>query len=135
MTPPADSSLLAGSFRLDFDSPACPTTTTPRELTTHPNLSFLLWYTLSDFDRFLTTLVDVMTDRWLSVEEVSQHLGVTKDTLYRWISRRGLPAYRVGRLWKLRLEEVDHWVANEAHSTERETTVHAASHDRHVEHA
>ena len=31
---------------------------------------------------------DVMTDRWLSVEEIAEYLGVSKDTVYAWISKR-----------------------------------------------
>jgi excisionase family DNA binding protein len=47
---------------------------------------------------------------WASVEAVSDHLGVTKDTIYRWIERRRLPAHKIGRLWKFKLSEVDAWV-------------------------
>jgi excisionase family DNA binding protein len=47
---------------------------------------------------------------WVSVDQVSQHLGVAKDTVYRWRERKGLPAHRVGRLWKFKLSEVDEWV-------------------------
>ena len=49
-------------------------------------------------------------ERWLSVEEIADHLGVTKDSIYRWIERRGLPAHRVGKLWKFMRSEVDAWV-------------------------
>ena len=35
-----------------------------------------------------------------SVDEVAKHLGVAKDSVYRWIDTKGLPAKRVGRLWK-----------------------------------
>jgi excisionase family DNA binding protein len=48
--------------------------------------------------------------RWRSVDEIASHLGVTRDTIYRWIEDRGLPAHRVGRFWKLQLGEVDAWV-------------------------
>jgi len=51
-----------------------------------------------------------MTEPWVSVEDVAKHLGVVKDSIYRWIERRGLPAKRVGRLWKFKLSEVDEWV-------------------------
>jgi len=44
------------------------------------------------------------------VDDVAKHLGVVKDSIYRWIERRGLPAQRVGRLWKCKLSEVDEWV-------------------------
>ena len=51
-----------------------------------------------------------MSQPWVSVEEVARHLGVAKDTVYRWIETKSLPAHRVGRLWKLQLDEVDEWV-------------------------
>jgi excisionase family DNA binding protein len=49
-------------------------------------------------------------DRWLSVEDICTYLGVSKDTIYKWIDKKGMPAHRVGRLWKFRKEEVDQWV-------------------------
>lgn len=51
-----------------------------------------------------------MDDRWLSVDEISDYLGISKDTVYTWISAKGMPAHRVGRLWKFKREEVDGWV-------------------------
>jgi len=50
-----------------------------------------------------------MTDRLLSVDEIATFLGVQRDTVYQWIKRHGLPARRVGRLWKFRQDEVDEW--------------------------
>ncbi len=47
---------------------------------------------------------------WVSVEEVAMHLGVAKDSVYRWIDAKGLPAHRIGKLWKFKLSEVDDWV-------------------------
>jgi excisionase family DNA binding protein len=52
----------------------------------------------------------IMTDRWLSVEEIGEHLGVSKDTVYAWIAKRNMPAHKVGRLWKFQKVEVDGWV-------------------------
>jgi len=49
-------------------------------------------------------------NRWLSAEEIAQHLGVSIDTIYRWIAGRGMPAHKVGRLWKFKTDEVDKWV-------------------------
>lgn len=51
-----------------------------------------------------------MTDRWLSVDEIADYLGVSKDTVYGWISKREMPAHKVGRLWKFKTTEVDEWV-------------------------
>ena len=36
--------------------------------------------------------------------------GVAKDSVYRWIETRGLPAHKIGRLWKFRLSEINGWV-------------------------
>lgn len=47
---------------------------------------------------------------WVSVEGVARHLGVAKDSVYRWIEARNLPAHKIGRLWKFKLSEVDEWV-------------------------
>ena len=48
--------------------------------------------------------------RWISVAEVAEHLGVARDTVYRWIDTKGMPAHRVGRFWKFQLSEIDAWV-------------------------
>jgi excisionase family DNA binding protein len=49
-------------------------------------------------------------ERWVGVEDVASHIGVNKDSVYRWIEKKGLPAHRVGRLFRFKLSEVDDWV-------------------------
>ena len=56
-----------------------------------------------------------MEDRWLSVDEVAAYIGVKRDTIYKWIERKQMPAKKVGRLWKFKKEQVDVWV-NEGHA-------------------
>lgn len=53
-------------------------------------------------------------DRWVSVEELAGYLGIKRDTVYKWITRRAMPAHKVGRLWKFRKEEIDAWVRSGA---------------------
>ena len=52
----------------------------------------------------------MVEDRWLSVDEIAGYLGVKRDTIYKWIDRKQMPAHKVGRLWKFRKDEVDLWV-------------------------
>jgi excisionase family DNA binding protein len=52
------------------------------------------------------------SERWLSVEEIADHLGVSKESIYRWLERQKIPAHRVGKLWKFKASEVDDWVKN-----------------------
>lgn len=47
---------------------------------------------------------------WLSVQEIAQHLTVSKETIYRWLDRKQIPAHRIGRLWRFKATEVDKWV-------------------------
>lgn len=49
-------------------------------------------------------------DRWLSVEEIAEHLGVSKDSVYAWITSKHMPAHRIGKKWGFRKIEVDDWV-------------------------
>lgn len=50
-----------------------------------------------------------MEDRWLSVDETGKYFGVSSDTVYRWIDKHAMPAHHMGRLWKLKKDQVDEW--------------------------
>ena len=63
-----------------------------------------------------------MDDRWLSVAEIATYLGIQKDTVYKWIARTGMPAHKVGRLWKFRRDEVDGWVRSGSAAPPMETS-------------
>lgn len=63
----------------------------------------------------------VESERWLSVDEIAHHLGVSKETVYRWLEKRKVPAHRIGKLWKFKPSEVDQWVVSgEAATLERQ---------------
>ncbi len=49
-------------------------------------------------------------ERWYSLEEISNHLGVSKDTIRAWIRKETIPFYKVGRQYKFKVSEVDAWV-------------------------
>lgn len=50
-----------------------------------------------------------MAERWCSVDEIAAHLGVVRETVYRWIKGKGLPTHRIGKFWKFKISEVDRW--------------------------
>ena len=50
---------------------------------------------------------------WVSLQDIAQHLGVSTDTVHRWIRSRSMPAHKVGRLWKFKAHEVDAWVRSD----------------------
>lgn len=48
--------------------------------------------------------------RWMSTKEASERLGVTLRTLYRFIDEGSLPAYKMGRVIRLKEDEVDAFI-------------------------
>ena len=51
-----------------------------------------------------------LDDRWLSIHDICTYLGVSNDTVYKWLNKHQMPAHRLGRLWKFKKNEVDEWV-------------------------
>jgi excisionase family DNA binding protein len=59
-----------------------------------------------------------VAEPWVSADAIAEHLGVTKDSVYAWIANKGMPAHRVGRLWKFQVTEVDAWVRRDSGDTQ-----------------
>lgn len=59
----------------------------------------------------------IFVDRWVSVEEIAAYLGVSKETIYRWVEKQKIPARRVGKFWKFKPSEIDEWIRSGAAST------------------
>ena len=49
-------------------------------------------------------------ESWVNVEQVAEHLGVQRHSIYRWIENKRFPSHKVGRLLRFKLSEVDNWV-------------------------
>lgn len=49
-------------------------------------------------------------EKWVTLKEVQSYIGVGRETILQWIAKRNMPAYKVGRLWKFKLSEVDDWI-------------------------
>jgi excisionase family DNA binding protein len=49
-------------------------------------------------------------DRWLSVIEIADYLGISKETVYRWLDIGRIPAHKIGKQWKFKVSEIDKWV-------------------------
>ena len=49
-----------------------------------------------------------MTDiEWLNTEEAAKRLGVTTRTLYRFMDQGRLPSYRFGRVFRLKMSDLE----------------------------
>jgi len=54
--------------------------------------------------------MDTNVERWYSMKEICEHLGVSRDTVLIWIEKKQMPAAKMGRLWKFKVSEVDNWL-------------------------
>ena len=52
----------------------------------------------------------LQVENWVTVKDVQAYLGVGRETILQWISKRNMPAYKVGGMWKFKLSEVDEWI-------------------------
>ena len=46
----------------------------------------------------------------MSLRQASNYLGVSADTMYRYVSEGLVPAFKLGNRWKLRKSVLDRWM-------------------------
>lgn len=54
-----------------------------------------------------------LDDNYISIDAAAEYLGIKTVTLRNWIkTKSGIPAHRVGKLWKFKCSELDAWIAS-----------------------
>ncbi len=56
----------------------------------------------------------------MNIRQASQYLGVSPDTLYKYVSEEKIPAFKLGNRWRFKKSKLDQWM-EEKSSTTRET--------------
>ena len=51
-----------------------------------------------------------MASPLLTTEQVARYLKVDKFTVYRLVSRKKIPAFRVGNQWRFKQEMIEAWL-------------------------
>lgn len=49
-------------------------------------------------------------ERLLTADEIAEHLGFTKGTVYQKVSRGEIPYVKLGRAVRFRLSEIEEWI-------------------------
>lgn len=52
-----------------------------------------------------------MEDRWFSMKEICEYLGVSHDTISRWIANYNMPSMKMGKCWKFKKDQIEDWLA------------------------
>ena len=52
----------------------------------------------------------MITEKWVNLEEVALHTGLSKDTIRNYIKRNVIPFYRIGKQYKFKISEIDIWI-------------------------
>ncbi len=47
---------------------------------------------------------------WMSTQAAARRLGITPRTLYRFVDEGTLPAYKMGRVFRLKQSDVDEYM-------------------------
>lgn len=54
---------------------------------------------------------DYISEKWIGLDEAASYLGIKPVTLRNWLKKdTGLPAHKIGKMWKFRCSELDEWV-------------------------
>ena len=52
----------------------------------------------------------IIEKRYLGMAECSEYIGITKGTLYSWVSHKRIPYIKIGKLVKFDLKEIEPWI-------------------------
>ena len=61
------------------------------------------------------------SERWVSMEEICNHLGASRDTVKKMVKTQNMPAYKFDRKWKFKISEVDEWMHSQNCITNEES--------------
>lgn len=53
---------------------------------------------------------DANIEPWKSMPDLLKYLDMSRESVLEAISKRGMPAHKVGRVWKFKFSEVDEWI-------------------------
>lgn len=52
----------------------------------------------------------VFENHWLSVEEIARYLGISSDSVYKWIDKHGMPANQIGHISRFKRDKIGNWL-------------------------
>ena len=68
----------------------------------------------------------------MNIRQASQYLGVSPDTLYKYVGVNKIPAFKLGNRWRFKKSKLDEWMEEQSGEAEgqskRKLKAKAAAH-------
>ena len=61
----------------------------------------------------------------MNIRQASQYLGVSPDTLYKYVGEQKIPAFKLGNRWRFKKSRLDQWMeekSTDEHERSQEET-------------
>ena len=54
----------------------------------------------------------------MNIRQASQYLGVSPDTLYKYVGEQKIPAFKLGNRWRFKKSRLDQWMEDKSSQME-----------------
>ena len=54
----------------------------------------------------------------MNIRQASQYLGVSADTLYKYVGEQSIPAFKLGNRWRFKKSKLDQWMEEKSNQME-----------------
>jgi excisionase family DNA binding protein len=54
----------------------------------------------------------------MNIRQASQYLGVSPDTLYKYVGEQKIPAFKLGNRWRFKKSRLDQWMEEKSSQVE-----------------
>jgi excisionase family DNA binding protein len=54
----------------------------------------------------------------MTLREASQYLGISPDTLYKYLGEKSIPAFKLGNRWRFKRDLLDRWMERKSEAME-----------------
>ena len=54
----------------------------------------------------------------MNIRQASQYLGVSPDTLYKYVNEQTIPAFKLGNRWRFKKSKLDQWMEEKSNPVE-----------------
>jgi excisionase family DNA binding protein len=58
----------------------------------------------------------------MNIRQAAQYLGVSPDTLYKYVNEQKIPAFKLGNRWRFKKSRLDQWMEEKSAEAEQKRT-------------